>query len=132
MDDYRMNEGRNSSYKFNIYDRNTNEVLLSGLASGGNKTDAEKSMKNQAMLAGLNPYSNVNIKFQMIRLSDEEMKANKRNIKMVMAQYGYNQKRLSERFSIPYRTIQNWVGGQRECPDYIIGMMDEILAKEER
>lgn len=132
MDNYRMNEGRNASYKFNIYDRNTNEVLLSGLASGGNKSDAEKSMKNQAMLAGLDPYLNVNIKFQMIRLSDEEKKANKRNIKMVMAQYGYNQKRLSERFSIPYRTIQNWVGGQRECPDYIIRMMDEILSKDEK
>ena len=38
-------------------------------------------------------------------------------------------KGISDRFEIPYRTVQNWANGQRECPVYIIKMMDEILRK---
>lgn len=53
-------------------------------------------------------------------------------IKELITKYRYNMKQLSDRFGIPYRTIQNWVGGQRECADYIINMMDEILEREDR
>lgn len=35
---------------------------------------------------------------------------------------------LSERFEIPYRTLQNWKGGQRECPSYVLRMMDTLLS----
>lgn len=38
-------------------------------------------------------------------------------------------KQISDRFDIPYRTVQNWVGGQRECPAYILKMMMEILTR---
>lgn len=55
---------------------------------------------------------------------------NKKTIKGIMSQYGYNIKRLSDRFEIPYRTVQNWASGQRECPEYIVKMMDEILSKQ--
>lgn len=53
-------------------------------------------------------------------------------IKELMDKYRYNIKQLSDRFSIPYRTVQNWASGQRECADYIVKMMDEILKKEGR
>lgn len=53
-------------------------------------------------------------------------------IKELMDKYRYNIKQLSDRFNIPYRTVQNWASGQRECADYIVGMMDEILRKEVR
>lgn len=51
-------------------------------------------------------------------------------VKDILKKYNITQKQLSERFEIPYRSIQNWVGGQRECPSYLIKMMDEILSKE--
>lgn len=40
--------------------------------------------------------------------------------------------RLGERFGIPYRTLQNWRSGDRDCPPYIITMMDELLTIDEQ
>lgn len=52
------------------------------------------------------------------------------NFNNLMTKYKMNIKQLSDRFDIPYRTVQNWASGQRECAEYIIKMMDEILSKE--
>ena len=43
--------------------------------------------------------------------------------------FGLSIKQISNRFDIPYRTVQNWVGGQRDCPPYILKMMMEILTR---
>ena len=51
------------------------------------------------------------------------------NFNQLREKYGLTIKYISDRFNIPYRTVQNWAGGQRECPSYIIGMMDEILSQ---
>lgn len=37
---------------------------------------------------------------------------------------------LSKYFKIPYRTVQNWEYGQRECPKYLIELMAYKLGKE--
>lgn len=34
---------------------------------------------------------------------------------------------LSSRFGIPYRTIQGWAAGERQCPVYSLRMMAELL-----
>lgn len=34
-------------------------------------------------------------------------------------------------FNIPLRTVQNWCGGQRECPPYVAAMASIILSIEE-
>lgn len=52
------------------------------------------------------------------------------SIKTIIKRYNMNVKQISDRFGIPYRTVQNWSAGYRECPAYIISMMDEILSKE--
>lgn len=36
-------------------------------------------------------------------------------------------KTVSERFDIPYRTVQNWKAGISKCPEYVLGMMEELL-----
>lgn len=36
---------------------------------------------------------------------------------------------LSERFGIPYRTIQDWKSGKGKCPAYVLNMIKEILDK---
>lgn len=41
------------------------------------------------------------------------------NIKNLRVRFGLTQKQLSEVTGIPFRTIQNWEGGQRKCPDYV-------------
>lgn len=43
---------------------------------------------------------------------------------------GMNLRQFSEYFSIPYRTIQNWELGLRNCPDYLLALMEYKLKKE--
>ena len=43
---------------------------------------------------------------------------------------GMNQREFGEYFGIPLRTIQNWHGGQRDCPDYLLKLMQYKLEKE--
>lgn len=40
---------------------------------------------------------------------------------------GLSQVALSTRFCVPYRTVQDWHSGRRECPNYIRLAMAEIL-----
>lgn len=48
----------------------------------------------------------------------------------IKVKYGMNIKQLSDKFNIPYRTIQKWNTGERSCPQYILEMMDRILELE--
>ena len=40
-------------------------------------------------------------------------------IKEERLKLGLTQHQLAELTGIPFRTIQNWEGGQRKCPDYV-------------
>ena len=48
-------------------------------------------------------------------------------IKEICEKYGLTQTALANRFGIPLRTVQNWAGGQRSAPDYVVAMMVELL-----
>ncbi len=52
--------------------------------------------------------------------------------KELRQQSGMNQKQFGEYFDIPYRTIQNWEEGQRQCPEYLLKLMQYKLQKESR
>ena len=43
---------------------------------------------------------------------------------------GMNIKEFAEYFEIPYRTIQNWKLGVRECPEYVLKLMEYKLNNE--
>lgn len=43
---------------------------------------------------------------------------------------GMNIKSFAEYFSIPYRTLQNWELGVRECPQYLLELIEYKLKKE--
>ena len=53
-------------------------------------------------------------------------------LKDIIITYGLSLKQLSNKFRIPYRSIQNWVGGKSNPPGYVINMMGWILALEDR
>ena len=55
-----------------------------------------------------------------------------RSVKDIAAAAGLSQRKLAERFCIPYRTVENWCGGHRECPDYVRLMMQELLGQLDR
>ena len=40
-------------------------------------------------------------------------------IKEERIKLGLTQHQLAELTGIPFRTIQNWEGGQRKCPEYV-------------
>ena len=50
-----------------------------------------------------------------------------RSVKDIAADAGLSQRKLAERFCIPYRTMENWCGGQNPCPLYVRLMMQMCL-----
>lgn len=50
--------------------------------------------------------------------------------KEIREQSGMNLKQFSEYFNIPYRTVQNWDLGLRQCPEYVIDLISYKLNNE--
>lgn len=48
-------------------------------------------------------------------------------IKDTRIKYGLTQKQVSDITGVPFRSIQNWEGGQRKCPDYVTNMIIMLL-----
>lgn len=51
-------------------------------------------------------------------------------IKKLRIACGMTQKAFAEYFSIPKRSIENWEGGTRNAPEYLIELMEYKLRKE--
>ena len=45
---------------------------------------------------------------------------------------GLSRSGFAKFFGIPYRTVQNWELGLRECPDYLLDLMQYKLEKENK
>lgn len=52
------------------------------------------------------------------------------NIKQLRDASGMTQKAFAEYFGIPKRSIENWEGGKRECPSYLLELMEYKLRNE--
>lgn len=52
------------------------------------------------------------------------------NIKQLRDASGMTQKAFAEYFGIPKRTVENWEGEKRECPPYLLDLMEYKLKKE--
>lgn len=48
----------------------------------------------------------------------------------LMLKYGLSIKQISEDFHIPYRTVQNWKSGERQCPDYVMELIEYKICNE--
>lgn len=53
-------------------------------------------------------------------------------IKDICETYQLTQTSLANRFGVPLRTVQDWHGGRRTPPDYVVLMMLEILQNDEK
>ena len=51
-------------------------------------------------------------------------------VKELREKAGMTQKAFAEQFNIPLRSIENWEGGQRKCPDYLADLMAYKLINE--
>lgn len=52
-------------------------------------------------------------------------------IKEICETYDLSQTAMAKRFGIPLRTVQDWHGGRRTPPDYVVAMMVELLENSE-
>jgi DNA-binding transcriptional regulator YiaG len=52
------------------------------------------------------------------------------NINELRATSGMSRKQFAEFFGFPYRTLQNWELGLRECPDYLLDLIEYKLKNE--
>lgn len=53
-------------------------------------------------------------------------------VKELRTSHGMNIKEFSDYFNIPYRTVQNWDAGVRECPEYLLELMKYKLNNESK
>lgn len=51
-------------------------------------------------------------------------------VKELIQQTGMNNAQFAKYFNIPYRTVQSWVLGDRQCPEYLIALIQYKLEKE--
>ncbi len=51
-------------------------------------------------------------------------------IKELRKASGMTQQQFSDYFNIPKRTIENWEGEKRKCPEYLLELMKYKLEKE--
>lgn len=52
------------------------------------------------------------------------------NFKEMRERSGMSRPQFAEHFGIPYRTVQNWELGLRECPEYLLRLFEYYLKKE--
>lgn len=50
-----------------------------------------------------------------------------KSVKELRSDLGMSIVRFAEFTGIPYRTIQNWENGSRECSDYVLAMLNEQI-----
>ena len=59
-----------------------------------------------------------------------ERRLNKMTIKELRTRSGMTQKAFAEYFGVSKRAVENWEGGQRQCPEYLLDLMQYKLEKE--
>ncbi len=52
------------------------------------------------------------------------------NIKEIREMTGLNQTQFAKKFDIPLRTYQNWEGGRRNPPEYVLAMLQKLVEIE--
>jgi len=48
-------------------------------------------------------------------------------VKNIVDMSGMNLATFSRKFGVPYRSLQHWVGGDREAPDYVLDMLEKVV-----
>ena len=43
---------------------------------------------------------------------------------------GLSQAKFCEKYEIPKRTLENWEQGSRECPEYLVKLLDRVVGED--
>ena len=52
------------------------------------------------------------------------------NIKEIRLISGLSQQAFSDKYKIPKRTIENWEGGKRNPPDYVVALLERVVLED--
>jgi len=52
--------------------------------------------------------------------------------KTLREQSGMSRPQFAEYFQIPYRTVQSWELGDRQCPEYLLALIEYKLIHEKK
>lgn len=55
---------------------------------------------------------------------------NAERAKAIRKASGLTQAAFSERYGIPKRTIENWEGGQRNAPEYVLDLLERVVSED--
>ena len=53
-------------------------------------------------------------------------------LKEMRQKLGLSQAKFAERYSIPKRTIENWESGLRKPPQYVLLLLEKVIAYESK
>ncbi|MBE5917634.1 MAG: helix-turn-helix domain-containing protein [Pseudobutyrivibrio ruminis] len=51
-------------------------------------------------------------------------------IKEMRQLLGLSQRKFAEKYSIPYRSVENWEEGSRKCPDYVLLLLERCVLED--
>lgn len=97
------------------------------VAETANYTDRDAYISDLALSSIWGDPEGANISATRLEDLGQIWDACTRSVKEIAAAAGLSQRKLAERFNIPYRTVENWCGGQNACPLYTRLMMQECL-----
>lgn len=64
------------------------------------------------------------------RVSNEHKIESTTSIQKIRAMTGLNKTDFAKRYNIPFRTVQNWELGTRECPEYVLELLERAVKED--
>lgn len=122
-----MYEGRNARYYYQIKDKKTGEIKKEGYVTGGSKSDCE----NAAFLIKLDVRSQMGLS----AASDEDRerlkvylhRADDGGIFDLRSSTGLSRRAFAKKYSIPYRTLEDWEAGKRTPPSWVRLLLEKAI-----
>lgn len=97
------------------------------VAESQNYTDRDAYISELALSSMWGDLPDEDIPHERIEQLGSIYDAVHRSVKQIASDAGVSVRAIATRFCIPQRTMENWSGGQRECPVYLRLMMQECL-----
>ena len=63
-------------------------------------------------------------------VADLKEKEQREEFREIVAQTGLSLAKFAERYEIPRRSVENWSGGQRTAPDYVIKLLARVVSED--
>ena len=63
-------------------------------------------------------------------VADLKEKEQREEFREIVAKTGLSLAKFAERYEIPLRSVENWSGGQRTAPDYVIKLLARVVAED--